>query len=140
MAEAKTGEGALWGARFSSGPSPELARLSRSTHFDWQLAAYDIAGSHAHAKALAAAGYLSASEETAMHAGLDEQAEEGFAFATLLEDGKASGVPFSVAGGINSSTIASVQESGAQVAVAGGAIYGAPDVGAAAAELRAAIV
>lgn len=75
-----------------------------------------------------------------MHAGLDEQAEEGFTFATLLEDGKASGVPFSVAGGINSSTIASVQESGAQVAVAGGAIYGAPDVGAAAAELRAAIV
>ncbi|CAN7420904.1 3-hexulose-6-phosphate synthase [Microbacterium oxydans] len=75
-----------------------------------------------------------------MHAGLDEQAEEGFAFATLLEDGKASGVPFSVAGGINSSTIASVQESGAEVAVAGGAIYGAPDVGAAAAELRAAIV
>lgn len=75
-----------------------------------------------------------------MHAGLDEQAEEGFTFATLLEDGKASGVPFSVAGGINSSTIASVQESGAQVAVAGGAIYGAPDVGAAAAGLRAAIV
>jgi 3-hexulose-6-phosphate synthase len=33
-----------------------------------------------------------------------------------------------------------VQASGAQVAVAGGAIYGAPDVGAAAAELRAAIV
>lgn len=75
-----------------------------------------------------------------MHAGLDEQAEEGFTFATLLEDGKASGVPFSVAGGINSSTIASVQESGAQVAVAGATIYGAPDVGAAAAELRAAIV
>ena len=72
MAEAKTGDGALWGARFASGPSAELARLSRSTHFDWQLAPYDIAGSHAHAKALAAAGYLSASEETAMHAGLDE--------------------------------------------------------------------
>ena len=72
MAEAKTGDGALWGARFASGPSAELARLSRSTHFDWQLASYDIAGSHAHAKALAAAGYLSSSEETAMHAGLDE--------------------------------------------------------------------
>jgi len=72
VAEAKTGDGALWGARFASGPSAELARLSRSTHFDWQLAPYDIAGSHAHAKALAAAGYLSSSEETAMHAGLDE--------------------------------------------------------------------
>ncbi|MEQ1735715.1 MAG: lyase family protein, partial [Rhodoglobus sp.] len=67
-----TGDGALWGARFASGPSPELARLSRSTHFDWQLAAYDLLGSHAHAKALAAAGYLDADEEQAMHAGLDE--------------------------------------------------------------------
>jgi argininosuccinate lyase len=68
---AKTGEGSLWGARFASGPAPELARLSKSTQFDWALALYDIAGSHAHAKALAAAGYLTPEEETAMHAGLD---------------------------------------------------------------------
>jgi argininosuccinate lyase len=67
-----TGEGSLWGARFAAGPSPELAALSRSTHFDWQLAPYDIAGSHAHAKALAAAGYLTSDQEAAMHAGLDE--------------------------------------------------------------------
>ena len=66
-----TNEGALWGARFAWGPSPELAVLSRSTHFDWALALYDIAGSHAHAKALAAAGYLTADEETTMHEGLD---------------------------------------------------------------------
>ena len=63
---AKTGEGSLWGARFASGPSPELARLSRSTHFDWQLAGYDLAGSRAHAMALAAAGYLTADELEAM--------------------------------------------------------------------------
>ena len=25
---------ALWGGRFTSGPSPELARLSKSTQFD----------------------------------------------------------------------------------------------------------
>ncbi|MFG6403294.1 MULTISPECIES: argininosuccinate lyase [unclassified Microbacterium] len=67
-----TNDGALWGARFAGGPSPELAALSRSTHFDWDLAAYDIAGSHAHANALAAAGYLDAAEVAAMHAGLDE--------------------------------------------------------------------
>ncbi|MFT4215289.1 MAG: argininosuccinate lyase [Microbacterium sp.] len=66
-----TNEGALWGARFASGPSPELAALSRSTHFDWALAPYDLAGSHAHAAALAAAGYLTADEERRMHAGLD---------------------------------------------------------------------
>ncbi|GEK87361.1 argininosuccinate lyase [Microbacterium aerolatum] len=79
MSEAKhdgTNEGALWGARFASGPSPELAELSRSTHFDWILAPYDIAGSHAHAKALAAAGYLEADEEQQMHAGLDAVARK----------------------------------------------------------------
>lgn len=79
MSEAKndgTNEGALWGARFASGPSPELAELSRSTHFDWILAPYDIAGSHAHAKALAAAGYLEADEERQMHEGLDAVARK----------------------------------------------------------------
>jgi argininosuccinate lyase len=58
--------GALWGGRFASGPSAELAALSRSTQFDWQLAPYDIAGSRAHARALAAAGYLTDDELTAM--------------------------------------------------------------------------
>ncbi|MGN6217917.1 MAG: argininosuccinate lyase [Microbacterium sp.] len=71
IAQHGTNEGSLWGGRFASGPSPELAELSRSTHFDWDLALYDIAGSHAHAKALAAAGYLTADEEQAMHDGLD---------------------------------------------------------------------
>ena len=66
-----TNEGALWGARFATGPSPELVELSRSTHFDWILAPYDIAGSHAHATALAAAGYLEPDEAERMHAGLD---------------------------------------------------------------------
>ncbi len=74
-----------------------------------------------------------------MHAGLDEQAEEGFTFNTLLTDGEASGVPFSVAGGVNTTTIPAVQKSGAQVAVVGGAIYGADDVAAAAAAIRAAV-
>ncbi|WP_130175973.1 argininosuccinate lyase [Cryobacterium sp. SO1] len=63
--------GALWGGRFAGGPSPELARLSKSTHFDWQLAGYDIRGSRAHARALAAAGYLTDDELAGMLAGLD---------------------------------------------------------------------
>ncbi|GMA93516.1 argininosuccinate lyase [Pseudolysinimonas kribbensis] len=62
---------ALWGGRFAGGPSPELAALSRSTGFDWELWPYDIAGSHAHARALTAAGLLSPDDEAAMHAGLD---------------------------------------------------------------------
>ena len=64
--------GALWGGRFASGPSPALAVLSKSTHFDWALAQYDIRGSKAHATALAAAGYLSDDELHGMHDALDE--------------------------------------------------------------------
>ena len=71
MSEQSTNEGSLWGARFASGPSPELQALSRSTQFDWRLAPYDIAGSKAHARALAAAGYLDDGELTTMIAGLD---------------------------------------------------------------------
>lgn len=74
-----------------------------------------------------------------MHAGLDEQAEEGFTLETLLSAGRSAQVPFSLAGGVSAATIASVQQAGASVAVAGGAIYGADDPAAAAAELRAAI-
>ncbi|MCU1447582.1 argininosuccinate lyase [Cryobacterium sp.] len=72
--------GALWGGRFAGGPSPELARLSKSTHFDWQLSGYDIRGSRAHARALAAAGYLTEDELAGMLAGLDtldEAVEDG---------------------------------------------------------------
>ncbi len=74
-----------------------------------------------------------------VHAGLDEQAQEGYSLDTLLRAGEAAGVPFSIAGGVNLGTIAAVRDAGAQVAVVGGALYGAPDVTAAAAELRAAI-
>jgi len=81
-----TNAGALWGGRFASGPSPELAALSRSTHFDWALAPYDIAGSHAHAKALAAAGFLTEDEEARMHAGLD-------ALAAAVADGTLVAAP-----------------------------------------------
>ena len=48
----------LWGGRFAGGPSDALAALSRSTHFDWRLAPYDIAGSRAHTRVLHAAGLL----------------------------------------------------------------------------------
>lgn len=53
-----TNTGKLWGGRFAGGPSPELEALSRSTHFDWRLTPYDLAGSRAHANALHRAGLL----------------------------------------------------------------------------------
>ena len=49
----------LWGGRFTGGPSDALAALSKSTHFDWRLAPYDLAGSRAHARVLHRAGLLS---------------------------------------------------------------------------------
>ena len=56
---ATTGERvSLWGGRFAGGPSDALAALSKSTHFDWRLAPYDIAGSRAHARVLHGAGLL----------------------------------------------------------------------------------
>lgn len=74
------------------------------------------------------------------HAGLDEQAQPGFDLAGLLGAGSKARVPFSVAGGVNRNTIEAVQLAGADVAVAGGAIYGAADPAQAAKELRAAIL
>ncbi len=65
-------DGRLWGGRFTSGPSPELIALSRSTHFDWRLAPYDLTGSRAHARALATAGLLSSPELTRLLGGIDE--------------------------------------------------------------------
>jgi argininosuccinate lyase len=70
-AERGTNAGALWGARFSSGPSPELAALSKSTHFDWRLAVYDLEGSRAHAKAIAAVGLLDDEQLAGILAGIE---------------------------------------------------------------------
>jgi 3-hexulose-6-phosphate synthase len=75
-----------------------------------------------------------------MHAGLDEQAKPGFDLSGLLSAGAEARVPFSVAGGVNLTTIEAVQRAGAEVAVAGGAIYGADDPALAAKQLRAAII
>ncbi|HXB38055.1 MAG TPA: argininosuccinate lyase [Acidimicrobiales bacterium] len=66
-----TGPVALWGGRFASGPAEAMAALSASTHFDWRLAPYDIAGSRAHAKVLHNAHLLTDDELEQMLAALD---------------------------------------------------------------------
>jgi argininosuccinate lyase len=68
--------GRLWGGRFEAGAADAMATLSRSTHFDWRLAPYDVSGSRAHAKALHRAGLLTDDELTAMIKGLDALASE----------------------------------------------------------------
>ena len=66
-----TPAGSLWGARFSGGPAEALAALSKSTHFDWRLARYDLAGSRAHARVLHGAGLLDDDQLSGMLAALD---------------------------------------------------------------------
>lgn len=66
-----TNEGSLWGARFAGAPADALAALSKSTHFDWRLARYDLAGSRAHARVLQRADLLTEAELDAMLAALD---------------------------------------------------------------------
>ena len=69
--QSSTNQGMLWGGRFASGPSPELEALSRSTHFDWRLVPYDLAGSRAHANALHRAGFLTDADHAELLRGLD---------------------------------------------------------------------
>ncbi|GAB3437220.1 argininosuccinate lyase [Flindersiella endophytica] len=70
----------LWGGRFAGGPSDALAALSKSTHFDWRLAPYDIVQTGAHARVLRRAGLLTSDElarvETAL-AELSSDVESG---------------------------------------------------------------
>ena len=68
----QVGKVSLWGGRFAADPSDALAALSKSTHFDWRLAPYDIAGSQAHARVLHRAGLLDDASLAAMLAGLGQ--------------------------------------------------------------------
>ena len=66
----------MWGGRFGGNPADAMATLSRSTHFDFRLAPYDLMGSRAHARALHQAGLLTDDELARMIDGLDALASE----------------------------------------------------------------
>ena len=74
--EVSTNEGSLWGGRFADGPSNALAALSKSTHFDWVLASYDVTASKAHAGVLFRAGLLSEEQRDGLMAGLTALGED----------------------------------------------------------------
>ena len=78
----------LWGGRFASGPAEAMAALSASTHFDWRLAPYDIAGSRAHARVLHQAKLLTDDELAGMLTALDRLAAdvESGAFTPTVAD------------------------------------------------------
>ncbi|ALA67522.1 argininosuccinate lyase [Corynebacterium lactis] len=71
-----TNEGSLWGGRFAGGPSEAMAALSKSTHFDWVLAPYDVLASQAHARVLHARGLLSDADFETMITGLKQLGED----------------------------------------------------------------
>ena len=83
-----TNEGSLWGGRFADGPAPELVALSRSTHFDWVLAPYDVTASKAHAKVLHKAGLLTDEQRDSLRVGLDSLGADiaDGSFTPLLTD------------------------------------------------------
>ena len=53
---------ALWGGRFSSGPAESVFALSRSVHFDYRLAPYDLRSSLAHLSVLESSGLIDKSD------------------------------------------------------------------------------
>ena len=77
----------LWGGRFASGPTEAMAALSRSTHFDWVLAPYDVRASQAHARVLHAAGLLSDADLATMLVGLRKLAADVDSGAFVADPG-----------------------------------------------------
>ena len=78
-----TNSGKLWGGRFSSGPSAAMDALSRSVHFDWRLAPYDLSASIAHSEILLAAGLLTSQEQEMIANSLQTMREEVLSGALL---------------------------------------------------------
>jgi len=63
---------ALWGGRFSDGPADAVFALSRSVHFDWRLAPYDLRSSLAHLEILESSGLLTSDVAGAIRKSLHE--------------------------------------------------------------------
>ncbi len=67
---------ALWGGRFAQGPEESVFALSRSIHFDWRLAPYDIRSSMAHLEVLKKSGLVAAKDAEAIAQALKELSTE----------------------------------------------------------------
>ena len=67
---------ALWGARFSGDPADAVFALSRSAHFDWRLAPYDIRSSLAHLSVLESSKLVTKDDAAAIRTALKELASE----------------------------------------------------------------
>ncbi len=88
MSEEKTKK--PWGGRFKSELDPVVQEYTRSVHLDRRLAPYDIQGSRAHVRMLAAQGIVSSEDEKRILEGLKQIEEEiksgEFPYRDDLED------------------------------------------------------
>ena len=66
----------LWGGRFSSSPEASMFALSRSVHFDWRLAPYDLRSSLAHVKILESEKIISSDIASKLQGALKELQKE----------------------------------------------------------------
>ena len=67
---------ALWGGRFAQGPEESVFALSRSVHFDWRLAPYDLRSSKAHLAVLKKSGLIASKDADVIAKALDELSTE----------------------------------------------------------------
>jgi argininosuccinate lyase len=67
---------ALWGGRFAQGPEESVFALSRSVHFDWRLAPYDLRSSKAHLAILKKSGLIASKDAEAIAKALNELSAE----------------------------------------------------------------
>ena len=88
MSEKKTKK--PWGGRFKSELDPVVLEYTRSVHLDRRLAPYDLQGSRAHVRMLAAQGIVSSEDEKRILEGLkqiEKEIESGeFPYRDELED------------------------------------------------------
>ena len=66
----------LWSGRFAQAPQDTAFALSRSVHFDWRLAPYDLRSSMAHLAVLSKSGLIDSKAASAISKGLQELFEE----------------------------------------------------------------
>jgi len=67
---------ALWGGRFAQGPEESVFAMSRSAHFDWRLAPYDLRSSKAHLSVLKKSGLIASQDAEAIAKALNELSVE----------------------------------------------------------------
>ena len=67
---------ALWGGRFAQGAEDSVFALSRSVHFDWRLAPYDLRSSKAHFAILQKSGLIDSKDADAIALALTELSAE----------------------------------------------------------------